>query len=536
MKKKNWIYILLSISLILFISIVLFLGDYRKHKGSFSSLCISKNEFDEIISSRKQSNIPLLEELIFDGNTLFFDKQDNRFYYSLVENSDTAYNPTVEWNDTLYDLKIKQSEITDELIHQNKQIDVVIYNDSIYSLASLTCTTLPLMSINVDVALEDIEDTYQDMRMVMFDNVNNTTTDLKGEIHARGSHVMYFPKKSFKIKLKDDRDKTVEPISLLDLPEGREYILYPGYNDQERIRNVFSTNLWYESCAKDNMYGLDNGQHYKYYEMFLNGKYWGLYAITYPIDENVLQLDLDKKSPNFLKENLYKKNNGAVNEYTIDWDSYPINGYDLKTNIDYNDAWLPLKNYYNSLFTAKTPEEIYELVDINNSIDIFLFYNLIQGIDNVSIWGNEDCMLHNTFLFSKVYKDGIKMLYCPWDMDRTWGNGQDEEPYSIDISYNSIMYLNPVFYLIDIGDDNIKNLVGNRYEKLRQNEWSEEYLLNRLNNYEKDIFHSGSYLRDIEKWPTSAMNTKSEELSVFKEYVANRLTYMDKYIEKFIVD
>lgn len=536
MKKKSWIYIVLSISLVLFISVVIFLGNFRKEKESFSSLCVSIDEFNNIIASRKQSNIPLIKELVFNDNIIFYDEENNHFYYSLVQNDPNAYNPIVEWNGVKYNIAIKDTKITDELIHNNDIINLVIYDSNNYSEANLSCTTLPLMNINVNVALEDIQDTYQDMRMVFFDNNKNKVTDLKGEIHTRGSHVMEFPKKSFKIKLKEERDKQVDPIQLLDLPEGREYILYPGYNDQERIRNVFSTNLWYESCANDNIYDLDNGQYYRYYEMFINGKYWGLYAMAFPIDENTLKLDVDSKSPNFLKENLYKKNNGAINEYEIDWDSYPIKGYDLKTNIDYEQAWLPLKNYYNILFNTKSIKEIYNLVDINNSIDIFLFYNLIQGIDNVSIWDNKDNMLHNTYMFSKVFEDDTKMLFCPWDMDRTWGNGQDEAPYSIDVSYNSIMYINPIFYLIDLGDTNIKQLIKERYEYLRKNEWSQEYLLNRLNDYEKDIYYSGAYSRDIDRWPTSEKNEKNVELSVFKKYVENRLSYLDIYVDELISD
>ena len=155
--------------------------------------------------------------MVFDGNELFFDEEDNRFYYSLVKDSTTAYNPTIEWNGLLYNIAIKDNKITDDLIHYNQDIDILIYNNNQYTISKLTCTTLPLMNVKVNVAMEDIGETYQDMHMIMFDNSNNTFTDLKGEIHTRGSHVMYFPKKSFTIKLRENRDKEFEPISLLDM-------------------------------------------------------------------------------------------------------------------------------------------------------------------------------------------------------------------------------------------------------------------------------------------------------------------------------
>lgn len=534
MKKRSYIYLLLFISIILFVILSTFLFNYKKQSASFFSLCITENEFIELKKNKKESKELLLKEIEFDGNILFLDERDKRFYYSLVENSTTAYNPTVEWNGTRYNISIKDNKITEELIHNNEDIDIVIYNDKEYSLAKITCTTLPLMNVNVDVALEEIDETYQDARMILFDNKNNITTDLNGEIHVRGSRIAKYPKKSYKLKLKEDKDNNDDTIRLLDLRESREYILYPGYNDEERIRNVFSTNLWYESCAQNNIYGLNSGQYYIYYEMFINNKYNGLYAIACPIDENVLNLDMDKKSKGYLVENLYKKIDGAKNEYLVDWNNAPVEGYSLKTNEDNPKAWESLKKYYTYIFNKKTVDEIYENIDINNAIDIFLFYNLVQGIDNVSCWDLQEHYLHNTYMYSKVYKDGYKMLYIPWDLDRTWGKYDDGDYYYLDYTYNSIMYINPIFNLIDLGENDIKLLIKKRYDELREYEWSNDKILNDINYYEEEIYGSGSYLRDIKKWPNSALNIPETELKVFKEYVINRLNYFDTYINEFV--
>ncbi|MBO6255682.1 MAG: CotH kinase family protein [Bacteroidaceae bacterium] len=57
------------------------------------------------------------------------------------------------------------------------------------------------------------------------------------------------------------------------------FILYSCYADPERARNVFSQNLWTESCGTDNAYNINTGSYYKYVELFLNGEYYGLYAL-----------------------------------------------------------------------------------------------------------------------------------------------------------------------------------------------------------------------------------------------------------------
>lgn len=530
MKKRYYLYISLFLSLILFVFLFFFFGNYKRQKESFSSLCITNDEYNQIISTRSFSDSSLIKELIFDGNELFYDKEDNRFYYSLVKDSKTAYNPNVEWSGIKYNVKIKDTKITDDLIHHNEDIELIIYNNNTYSLAKLTCTTLPLMNVNVDAALEEIESTYQDARMILFDNENNVLTDLKGEIRTRGSHTLRYPKKSFKLKLKSDDN---ESISLLGLRNSRDYILYAGYNDQERIRNVFSTNLWYESCAMDNSFDIVNGQYYKYYEMFINNKYWGLYAIATPIDEFALSLDLNENSSNYLIENLYKKMDFEANEYNTNMDIYPIDGYQLKTNVDCEQAWKPLGDFYKTILNTKNIRDIYDLIDVDNCIDIFLFYNLIQGVDNVSISGYEKNYLHNTFMFSKAYGKGYKMLYCPWDMDNTWGNSTNGE-YGTDPSYNSIMYINPIFNLLNVHDDRIIELVENRYKDLRNTSWSINELNNKLSYYNDRIFESGAYSREVKKWPDSAKIEVDNELIIFSNYVNKRMSFLDSYINDFL--
>lgn len=531
MRNKKYIIFVLFISLILLFFISFRLFNCKAKEATFSSLCVNQNDFEKIINDKKENKTPLIKELFFNANRLFYDEKNNHFYYSLVNYEKNAYDPVITWNSDKYNILIKETEINEESIHKNETIQLLIYNKHYYSITELSCTTLPLININVSAAKTKIGETYQDMKMTIFDNENAVSKNIKGHIEARGSTSLRYPKKSFKIKLDYDLDNN-ESINFFDFKNYDSYILYPAYNDQERIRNVFSTNLWYESCADNNIFSIKAGQKYEYFEMFLNGEYWGLYAIAFSMNEDIFELDLDKDSDNFLKENYYKKA-GANNEFQIDFDSKIVEGYDLKTNIDYIDAWEPLKYFYKVLLNAKNVDDIYEVIDVNNTIDIFLFYNLIQGVDNVSIMGDENNFLHNTYLFSKVYNGKIKMLYVPWDMDRTWGNGKDGELYIFNAEYNSIMKINPIFFMLNLEDTKIVNLIKERYENLRNTTWSDESIAEMLEGYEKEIFKSGAYQRDIYKWPNSQSNDGYNELETFKNYVESRLEKMDEYINKF---
>ena len=168
------------------------------------------------------------------------------------------------------------------------------YNDSFYHEYALVCTTLPLMNIESDTQVGD-EDVP--VHMTLFDNRKGAAqrlTQSDGDMHIRGGSTRTYPKKGYKLSLTKEslgNNVRLNKVSLLGMRQDDDWILYAAYNDPEKIRNVFSSVLWKNTCAMDNAFGIDNGMEYRYVELFLNGEYWGLYALGYPIDD--LQLSID---------------------------------------------------------------------------------------------------------------------------------------------------------------------------------------------------------------------------------------------------
>lgn len=71
-------------------------------------------------------------------------------------------------------------------------------------------------------------------------------------------------------------------------------------------------------------------------------------------------------------------------------------------------------------------------------------------------------------------------------------------------------------------------MVKEKYQKLRADEWSEDAFMERLDEYEEDIYHSGAILRDKERWPGTAYN---ENMDYLRNYILERLKAMDEFIE-----
>lgn len=492
---------------------------------TFSEYVISESELENIKKERIESSESLLMTLNFNENTLFYDPNEQTFYYSLIDGDSDSDNPPVNFEAADRDicLAIGPVAITPETIRDNISLTIIAYNEKYYSQYSLKCTTLPLLNVTCE---EEILDDAISMQLQLFDNrrdctIRNICSD--GLIHLRGATTKHFPKKGYRISLtknKKNGNTVSNKCNLLGMRNDDDWLLYAAFNDQEKIRQVFSTNLWKYSCSADNSLGLDIGMEYQYVELFINNEYYGLYALGYPIDEKQLNIKKDSDT-----EFLYKKVSWD-SEFDITMESSgPIMGYDTESVSP--NAWLPLQNYYAMINSRNLSdsEALYESIDIDNAIDIYLFYNFIQAADNV-IPG----AMKNIVIAAKYRNGTYKMIYAPWDMDISWGNdyeGGNMYPYAILPSQNWFMEIGGIAPLIDRNDPNIWNLVRDKYKSLRESVWSEEIINALVDQYETDIFDSGAYLRDMERWPDGLYGNPGEKLSSFREHVMQRLYYMD---------
>lgn len=530
MKKKIGI-VLLLVSGVLAVYLMCFFGGAVR----FETLCVDEERYHMITDSRRYaSGEELLDELFFDEQQLFFDASSDTFYYSLEEDSRSAYNPRVEIRaaDGMH-VAVLGERILPEDVRAAETMQLIAYNESAYREYHLVCTTLPLMNIESDTQIGD-EDVP--VHMTLFDNSRGAAqrlTQSDGAMHIRGGSTRTYPKKGYKLSLTKEslgNNVRLNKVSLLGMRQDDDWILYAAYNDPEKIRNVFSSALWKNTCAGDNALGIDNGMEYRYVELFLNNEYWGLYALGYPIDDLQLSIDASKN------ERLYKKSTWDSEDYMLSLPDVGVAGY--KTDEDADNAWSPLKEHFAALHAEwDNAERMYEGIDIDNAVDMYLFLNLIQGIDHVGVINSLSAK--NMFLsFHK--RDGREIaLYTPWDMDITWGlqwTGDAEtnmcKAYGIPCSQNTVWGLGNLPSLILNGDDEIWSLIFEKYWKLREDLWSEENLNALLDGYEEDIYGSGAFLRDMERWENGSYWDADKGLTDFRAFVAARLRETDDYYRR----
>ncbi len=495
----------------------------------------------DIVDSRREADGKIESSVRANGAELFYDSAADMYYYSLVGDGKEALEPELEAyaEDAALGALIDGAGITQGMMSENVPLEAVVYSDTEYRRIKIRCTTLPLLSL--DCSEDELDRTYVPVTLRVFDNREDAAARLTvvgGKIKIRGNSSALYDKKAYRITLLENsgskKQKELD-VSLLGMREDDDWVLYAAYNDQERIRNVFSTNLWYDSCAKNNSFGIDNGNEYRFVELFMNGEYRGLYALGYPVD--------DKQLGTGPEDVTYQKitwNEDLSLDY-LDNEVLAAN-FEIKEgnkNASDFDVWSPLAKYFLLLQRVDSADKrLYEISDTAVSVDIFLFLNLVQGFDNVN--GFTTLNLYQT---AKMVDGSQIMFFTPWDLDQTWGNRWNTNspnwiaPYTASPEKNMLMKANPVYFLMMYGDEQMLKAVKDRYWELRAAEWSDETLGALIDEYEKQIFFSGAYLRDVERWPESSMlEDPSVGLSLFREFVTARLAAVDKYMTELKTD
>ena len=154
---------------------------------------------------------------------------------------------------------------------------------------------------------------------------------------------------------------------------------------------------------------------YRFVELFLNQRYWGLYAFGFPIDLKQVGIQADNKG--HYEEYLFKQKEWGPKTSGTDLE---LNGLYLQNNAgeSYYQNGISILSMYSEQIMSGAPDKLSHN-DKLNAVDIWLFMKLIQAADSVH---RTDPEMKNMMFTIKYTDQGRLILYTPWDMDISWGN------------------------------------------------------------------------------------------------------------------
>ena len=173
-------------------------------------------------------------------------------------------------------------------------------------------------------------------------------------------------------------------------------------------------------------------------------------------------------------------------------------------------------------FKATVSEEI----DVEGALDIWMYLQAVLGIDNRG---------KNMYYVAKNIGAAQKIYFAPWDMDITWGDALSAGTGDAiwDLGLNSNLYSERINWaigdrLVKLDAENSHAYIAETWKYLRQTVFSEEHLVERIDELAHRVNDSGAYARNAERWPDSNADADYEQ---FKRMALYRMNILDYYFD-----
>ena len=395
----------------------------------------------------------------------------------------------------------------------------------------LITESLPLVNLKVDSSsLNGYSYTMGEIEIANYSNANDSLHIINRyycRLKYRGTSAMSYEKKSFAVKLIDSNGNNLD-VPVLGMREENNWILDAMAIDRIRMRNRVCFDIW--NCISRTPYptsfGRRNGTEGRFVELFINGRYHGLYCFTDKIDRKLLGLKKAKVEEDgkvLVRGLLYKGQNWNSKDdiYLLSYKDSPTdsviwNSWELQYPDDYpsSSTWNPLMELID-FCSAHTPDDLFE----KNVDSYFYLDNLIDYVIFTFALHVEDNLYKNTFLSVVDITSQHKYLISPWDMDASMGGAWDGS-YNDRVVYVDRYNMRAPFNRLMVNINGFYDEVKCRWEQYRDNVLSVDSVFLRIDRYAEQFIHSGAWERELRKWDGNPVPLKpriEEEL----EYVKN---------------
>ena len=556
MKKK----IVLLAAIVLFVISVLVCIALDDAKDSGVHVADTK-KIEQIKAKSELSDMAFL--LCYEGEELPYDAASHTFYLPLdMEESnweegklsgyfgDSNVGSNIEKNSSNNNSKIVKSKLlfTQDYTTTDKQLAIangqpfsfLALGKNGYGEYNLVFTGLPMITFHGTEYTADDGSQLFAISVYDTDHKGDWVTTCYTKSRLRGNTSLVYEKKSLRLYLKEIMDDgTFEKCNknLLGLRDDDDWILNALYADNTRIRDQLCIDLWNEVGAKTPGYGYQYGTDSVMTEVFINDGYQGIYDLMVPIDAK--QLGLSPVSEQLIQntdvvERIYKK------KYSREWLSSDFvgelpdpnspdyrGGFYLKgdTILQNEQEWEPLYRIAEALGSDEKTfaSEITEYNDQQNLIDNWLFYQAIAGFDNEN----------KNYYYVVRNRDGKEYGYfIPWDMNISFGMVYADNVYFSEelaaIATEPVTW-QPAQRMIELDVDNSKELLQRTWNKWRNSTFSDEAIIERIQELEHKVKDSGAFKREDARYPNG---NQKEDFSYIYDFAVNRLAYVDGYVEE----
>ncbi len=382
--------------------------------------------------------------------------------------------------------------------------------------------------------------------------ITDTVYNYNGKIgiEARGSSSQQFPKRQFGLETRDISGDGIN-VSLLDLPAESDWVIYAAYNDKSLMRDFLS----YTLARSMGRYATRA----RYFELVLNGRYWGVYMLFETIKRGKNRVDISKIDTTEISGDTLT--GGYI--IRIDKFSFTDRGW-FSPNPPYaapskkilyqyyypkpekivSEQEAYIQNFISSFETVMKSADYTDTVngypkylDISSAVDYLIINELARNVDAYRL---------SAYMFKDKDSKGGKLGIGPiWDFTNSLGNCDYYDAWltggwqMVYLTTNSNFlnydnYLVPFWWKQLFDDPTFMDKVKSRWIELRQNQLT----LQKINGIIDSVaaYIDEAQQRNFIKWPILGIKiwpnyyyfkTYAEEVSFLKNWIGDRLSWID---------
>ena len=343
-------------------------------------------------------------------------------------------------------------------------------------------------------------------------SARGATSLLAGVVRIHGASSQGYPKKSYSVTLD-------APARLLDLRTNSHWVLNAAYIDRSLMRHKLSYDLFRSLSSKD---GPRFAVASRFVEVYLNGRYNGVYLLMERVDRQLLGLR-PFRSNEVSHACIYKAIDHAANFAQRGHAGYEQREPDPLSR----PFWQPLDEL--NRFVSSAPEAeffhdqtgIGSRLDLDNAIDFHLLILLISNSDGIT---------KNYFIARDAEVPGQprpRFFFAPWDADGTFGRNWDASPYPA-----SAWLSNHLFERL-LGHAPYREKFAARWTQLRAREFSAAGIRAMIDSNARELGAAAG--RNAGRWPTAGGPYPDrldflEDLAQMRSWVEARIRWLDEEI------
>lgn len=420
------------------------------------------------------------KDILFNGENVAVDVEKGIIYISQSGNQ-LSHNSVLQGvletkipEYRLYFLDNEEMKDIENTVRKGIPLSLAILNESEMQIVDVIISTLPILKISGEYMETDEED--RDIfngSMSLFAGYDPTvqgysvkTSELRWR--KRGNITAREAKNSWKLTLtKNDENRNVE---LLGMGADDDWILNSMIKDDTKIKEKLFMELWNELADKEEYnYKMSTGE---YVEVVINDKYMGIYLLQRRVDAKYLELE----------------NKDILLKATQNWAKTTEEAYEIINEVD---DFEKVYGYMRNIFELTDCSDI----NVDNLIDVNIIILLMNGIDNARY--------KNMFFLLKEDADGYEVFLIPWDTDialgLVWVNELDDYVYNYQVAMADYAQRRET-ESVKISEPDYDKKRYYRWEELKQNIFSSEYIVSKVETLEEVLNLSGSMQREIECW------------------------------------